>query len=527
MGAGASTPVSNKAEPKNGVDTSNKAKGTILEDSPFDDISSNILGDDKMDGNQDKQVASATKLKRMAFGQQTYMDQQRDYDQTLNKLDLNKTGVVDWIEPSTISPGKGSPAKAPTTPSSIKPGKFADASFHSPLDTKASSFTTPDGTKRPLNRKPPPPTRPNNVLPGLQNPTQQVIQAPSHTPVRAMHAPPPNIALPMSPQSGMHLDHTHSSHSASFSSHSQHRPMPGKHDHNSSGSHLLPQYGPGHHATPLAQAGGPPPGLISRPFPTQQLDHMQSDVDDGMIADFARSTKMENPKKPDFVPALSLSIALGGETPSRLQPRTAPQLSAGGTGVINKQAGLLAVSSPIPGAMMGQTQMQPPRQGLVGNTHSNSNSTNIGGAVGPGRGPNIGAHAASAPASTAPSPMVMAPSGRPGPGQLQQATPPSSAGAGPGGGKRTGPAPVPHGAGPMSAPVVKETKNVKRNRAQIPTQLKHALPTTGDWMNKRYIVNNYILLEVLGTGSYGEVSTAVIIVIISDYSACSLFAIVE
>jgi hypothetical protein len=60
---------------------------------------------------------------------------------------------------------------------------------------------------------------------------------------------------------------------------------------------------------------------------------------------------------------------------------------------------------------------------------------------------------------------------------------------------------------PSSAPVpvVKETKNVKRNRIQLPTTYSHAKPTTGDWLNKRYIVNNYILLDTLGVGSYGEV----------------------
>ena len=52
---------------------------------------------------------------------------------------------------------------------------------------------------------------------------------------------------------------------------------------------------------------------------------------------------------------------------------------------------------------------------------------------------------------------------------------------------------------------VKETRDVKRNRAQIPSALKHVKPTTGDWLKKRYIVNNYIMLDVLGTGSYGEV----------------------
>jgi hypothetical protein len=64
---------------------------------------------------------------------------------------------------------------------------------------------------------------------------------------------------------------------------------------------------------------------------------------------------------------------------------------------------------------------------------------------------------------------------------------------------------------------VKETKDVKRNRAQIPTQLTHAKPTTGDWLKKRYIVNNYIMLDTLGTGSYGEVNVAYIIIDICVY----------
>lgn len=52
---------------------------------------------------------------------------------------------------------------------------------------------------------------------------------------------------------------------------------------------------------------------------------------------------------------------------------------------------------------------------------------------------------------------------------------------------------------------VKETTEVNRNKAQLPQALTHAKPTTGDWLKKRYIVNNYILLDMLGSGSYGEV----------------------
>ena len=57
----------------------------------------------------------------------------------------------------------------------------------------------------------------------------------------------------------------------------------------------------------------------------------------------------------------------------------------------------------------------------------------------------------------------------------------------------------------ISSYTVKETNAVKRNRASIPLQLTHAQPKTGDWLNKRYIVNNYILLDILGEGSYAEV----------------------
>ncbi|CAM9312051.1 unnamed protein product, partial [Ectocarpus fasciculatus] len=66
---------------------------------------------------------------------------------------------------------------------------------------------------------------------------------------------------------------------------------------------------------------------------------------------------------------------------------------------------------------------------------------------------------------------------------------------------------------------VKETSDVKRNRAQLPTQLTHAKPTTGDWLKKRYIVNNYILLDTLGTGSYGEVKLS------KDRNTDKLFAV--
>ena len=54
---------------------------------------------------------------------------------------------------------------------------------------------------------------------------------------------------------------------------------------------------------------------------------------------------------------------------------------------------------------------------------------------------------------------------------------------------------------------VKDTTSITRKKAQLPQQeqLQHPVPVGGSWLKNRYIVNNFILLELLGTGSYAEV----------------------
>eukprot|EP00903_Cladosiphon_okamuranus_P018574 g17097.t1 len=61
-----------------------------------------------------------------------------------------------------------------------------------------------------------------------------------------------------------------------------------------------------------------------------------------------------------------------------------------------------------------------------------------------------------------------------------------------------------------SEEAVKDTANITRKKAQLPQQeqLEHPTPVGGSWLKNRYIVNNYILLEPLGTGSYAEVRLA-------------------
>ena len=55
--------------------------------------------------------------------------------------------------------------------------------------------------------------------------------------------------------------------------------------------------------------------------------------------------------------------------------------------------------------------------------------------------------------------------------------------------------------------IVKDTKQVKRKHTEMP---KSAIgkATHGTFVKNRYIVNNYIMLEVLGQGSYAEVRLA-------------------
>jgi hypothetical protein len=52
---------------------------------------------------------------------------------------------------------------------------------------------------------------------------------------------------------------------------------------------------------------------------------------------------------------------------------------------------------------------------------------------------------------------------------------------------------------------VKDTTDVRRKKASLPSVQPHPKPVAGSWLSSRHIVNNYILLESLGTGSYGEV----------------------
>lgn len=59
---------------------------------------------------------------------------------------------------------------------------------------------------------------------------------------------------------------------------------------------------------------------------------------------------------------------------------------------------------------------------------------------------------------------------------------------------------------PAVGSVIRDTKVVKKKKAGLPTgELPHPKPKFGDWLNSRRMINNYIILESLGSGSYAEV----------------------
>jgi hypothetical protein len=213
----------------------------------------------------------------------------------------------------------------------------------------------------------------------------------------------------------------------------------------------------------------PPPVNQNRDVVPRQLIRTVSEKDDELIADFRSSdSPTEVFAKPDIVPMLNLSVETSFRSSSEFK--------------------------------QGPTATNPPRGILHHRVQQRSGPMMLTG--GP-RGP--------IPVRAPPMIKTNTPTNRPtlNPSLMHSMGP--SPHHGPSPNHSVGPSPNHYIIPQLSRPPqehhhqVKETKDVKRNRAQIPSTLTHAKPTTGDWLKKRYIVNNYILLDLLGTGSYGEV----------------------
>lgn len=539
MGGGASSNAS--AVPKDAK--SNNASPTLsdqhhqldqYEESPFDDTSMNKLDalDSSSDSNKKSQVASATKLKRMAFGQQSYMDQHRDYDQTLSQIALNSTVTVDWVAP-TPSPTR-LVQKISGSPDIKKPGE----GFFSPTSTGASAavaFHTPGGSSS-LKKPPPPSMRPPNVTPLKHQ--QQVQGDPTHTAVHApqfIRTPPPNITFPV-PQQVLQNSTANFKHAIISSGNSIHSPV-----HNPNNHMITPPVGSG-----AAGAMNKPLPIHKSPAADHQLDTSNSSYDDDdMIADFsshherAVTDEVHSPNRK--VPPLDLIHVSANSSSSHSLHQSAHSYSNSSlkqpisvVPSLGSQAQLLLAQKRLTSATTngssyptlvnhaggqreeGSSSSIAATQNQRGGLHSRPPAPSISSlpAVHNSNSPPLIAPVSSDALSLNPSNNNHIPQSSGGGGAIRigatasSKTPPM----GSSGSKlpNIGNTPSMGGAAP---PVVKETKNVKRNKAQLPTTLTHAKPTTGDWLNKRYIVNNYILLEILGTGSYGEVRSVPCVVV--------------
>lgn len=542
MGGGASSnanAVPKDAKSNNNTSTLSDQHHQLdqYEESPFDDASmSNLdalnLSSDSNSPNKKSQVATATKLKRMAFGQQSYMDQHRDYDQTLSQIPLNSTVTVDWVAP-TPSPTR-LVQKTGGSPDTRRP--IGGEGFFTPTSTGAAAattaFHTPGGSSSSSLKKPPPPSmRPPNTTPSTVSKHQQQVQGdPTHTAVHApqfIRTPPPNISFPV-PQQVLQNSTANFKHAIISSSNSMHSPV-----HNPN-NQLITTPLVGSAAAAAAGATNKPLLIHKSPAADHQLDNSNSSYDDDdMIADFSSfherpTDEVHSPHKK--VPPLDL-IHVSANSSSYSLRQSAHSYSnsslkqpISGAPSLGSQSQLLAQKR-LPSTTTNGSSSYPTLVNHTGAPQEGGGSSSIaatqnqrGGLYSRPPAPSI----SSLPAIHNSSPPLIAPvssdaltlnlsnnnyipqsSG--GGGVVRSgATASSKAPVGSGGGRlpNIGNTPSMGGAAP---PVVKETKNVKRNKAQLPTTLTHAKPTTGDWLNKRYIVNNYILLEILGTGSYGEV----------------------
>jgi hypothetical protein len=451
--------------------------------------------------NKNKYAPSNNKLKRMALGQQGYKDVHRDYDEVLQTIDMNKTSQLDWPTPAVNFAAPKNIAK------SKKNDVIQDHKDLKETDNKASY--------------------PRKVI--LNQQANRNINSPYSSVVQNHNAE--SMLSPQTPLNGRRkhttgdpylamtkkLNNIESSNNSSLSEfHTEETSQKlGLNKNNVVLKNDAKMLTPLKTATPVNAAGQ---RLISRPF--NQKSTIE-DNDDTYAEFFDKNQTVSNSKKPNNVPILPLTIGtsplvaakqgsaasaivgthlfFGNEyelqqtssftlpptTNMTLKNKIIPAISTAQqqssiatmnntynnnitTGNLNNNNNNNSNKFPSPYSNFNNKSV------MSTNFNNNNNFSNID-----------NNYISSISTATSPYPTKPRPQLAPPINNLN-----NTAASQP-------PARV--------IPQVKETKDVKRNRAQIPEQLTHAKPTTGDWLKKRYIVNNYILLETLGTGSYGEV----------------------
>ena len=541
MGAGASTPREQTGGGKRKLRTPTRAepKGSEYAESPF--ASSPFDSDIKNDAVDSKQTgASERRLKKMALGLPGYKDVQRDYDDTLEELgSFNHVSSQEWTE------GVGAKLERLTDGPLIKK---STSEVQQSIDPRAlavrnanKSQVGPNGRPRPpppRGRPGPPPKpgqAPNSVqaaraaaLAGAGSATSQIVEAPSI------------LAKPIGPKEGAPVIVSKSRPQSSNVT-----PLP---------SQRVVTPPP---LTSERKAGTTPNSRVRTPIRTiktsepkyeavkdESEDDSDEEVEDGGLYDWTAFDTSQSPVKtaPKKASEGSMSSASSSRNLTSSQ-RTAsldslkpPETPPPGRGIPvrpfpndEKDDEMYATFGPHEEARAIARPSRVPVLAIASPPPSEADrSFRIAGERGASQ---------QSPGLSTPSPMRpmgKAPDGNKTPSQTAlHAGGIHPSGQSPMIAKKTGPAPIPSDrkssrdtmgsnsmgggqrrAGQHNAPPkpsmknpheVKETTDVKRNKAQLPSALIHAKPTAGDWLNKRYIVNNYILLDALGAGSYGEV----------------------
>eukprot|EP01038_Epipyxis_sp_PR26KG_P004059 gene4059-5802_t len=520
MGSGSSTSSAaneklSDAQGKSKYDTKNVAQNSHLHNELklVKEIREN-----KDDTNIDNsaKVLSTNKLKKLAFGQQGYRDIHRDYDEVMSTLDLNKTSEVEWNQP-TMQHSIAIPVNKSLSNSNDTPGGQNKSKSVSTPHSQRHNHSNPQINKRNDINEQKEHNKSDHNLPV----THQTIMAPATLP--KIGSVQHNIPLPSSKNQ---LSASQSDPFLAVKNSTSQNERFKKNDRlmadaksSSDKNEDVKPFIMDDNIT--AQT---PVKVLKTPFGSQIDGKDQSDTGMPNMRAIAQLTK--SPIHPPHNNGNNVSVvgSTGQKLPTRPfgpgQPniRNGPLISGTESDemIANFSSDKASVLSPsqrpanVPPLSLEINKSQPSNnennfqkpQIFFPNDYQNQNYVNksySANFISPGPisqiiqsphvigGKNYGMNSGHAtPAG------VMSSQG---PGSVQSGPSPIGAIF-----KVVTPAPP-----TQLLPAVKETTDVKRNRAQLPDKLTHAQPTTGDWLKKRYIVNNYILLETLGTGSYGEV----------------------
>lgn len=553
MGAGASTSRENAENGKlpNRTPVKAESKGNVYETSPF--ASSPFDNDIQADGKTDSRASGVSdrKLKKMALGLPGYKDVERDYDSTLEEMgSFNHAETQQWTEGVGAKLERLSDGPLYTKAASDEVQAGVDPRALKRMSQTEGPRTGPPGRVQPQpprRSRPGPPPRPGQAPQNIRanaaksaaggaNAVNLVVEAPSilARPKAPKDGAPVTATLPnitssrqqnmssreeakiSTPQSRSREERKDASEAAAASKNGRVQtpirtittaPSPkgdgGRGDEDDSDdsdygdvedgkiydwtaydttnspmktklkipsdNSLMSSNATTQRTTStdkLKPPETPPPGkgIPVRPFPGNDI------MDEDMYATFGGPNEDALAPRPSMVPALAIP------SPSQSSASKSYRVAGEGSKSAGSSASTIASPPPRPSGKPPQSSGTP--QGTMGGSTASPSFSNKS------TGPAMSNRQSSrdGPQATAGSPMVNTSTQR-----------------------RAGAHAAPPKPSTKNPHEVKETSDVKRNKAQLPSSISHAKPTAGDWLNKRYIVNNYILLDILGSGSYGEV----------------------